>query len=206
MIPPNSDHGPTLYIIGGCNGAGKTTASFTVLPDLLNCYEFVNADEIAKGLSPFRPESVAIEAGRLMLHRIDELMNKRVDFAFETTLAASLHLRTIAKAQALGYRVHLLFFWLESVELAQQRVQSRVKEGGHWISSEVIARRYRNGLIRLIDDYLPMVDHTLIFNNSQGRYVLIAEKETGQGLITFDRFVFEKLTNSYELFRHESGN
>ena len=134
MIPPNSDHGPTLYIIGGCNGAGKTTASFTVLPDLLNCYEFVNADEIAKGLSPFRPESVAIEAGRLMLHRIDELMNQRVDFAFETTLAASLHLRTIAKAQALGYRVHLLFFWLESVELAQQRVQSRVKEGGHWIS------------------------------------------------------------------------
>ena len=153
MIPPNSDHGPTMYIIGGCNGAGKTTASFTVLPDLLNCYEFVNADEIAKGLSPFRPESVAIEAGRLMLHRIEELMNQRVDFAFETTLAASLHLRTIAKAQALGYRVHLLFFWLESVELAQQRVQSRVKEGGHWISSEVIARRYRNGLIRLIDDY-----------------------------------------------------
>lgn len=142
-----------MYIIGGCNGAGKTTASFTVLPDLLNCYEFVNADEIAKGLSPFRPESVAIEAGRLMLHRIEELMNQRVDFAFETTLAASLHLRTIAKAQALGYRVHLLFFWLESVELAQQRVQSRVKEGGHWISSEVIARRYRNRLIRLIDDY-----------------------------------------------------
>jgi predicted ABC-type ATPase len=75
MIPINSDNGPTVYIIGGCNGAGKTTASFTVLPDLLNCYEFVNADEIAKGLSPFRPESVAIEAGRLMLHRIDELMN-----------------------------------------------------------------------------------------------------------------------------------
>ncbi len=206
MIPPNSDHGPTLYIIGGCNGAGKTTASFTVLPDLLNCYEFVNADEIAKGLSPFRPESVAIEAGRLMLHRIEELMNQRVDFAFETTLAASLHLRTIAKAQALGYRVHLLFFWLESVELAQQRVQSRVKEGGHWISSEVIARRYRNGLIRLMDDYLPMVDHALIFNNSQGRYVLIAEKETGHGLITFDGVVFEQLTSIYEQFRHESGN
>ncbi len=116
-----------MYIIGGCNGAGKTTASFTVLPELLHCYEFVNADEIAKGLSPFRPESVAIEAGRLMLQRIEELMNQRVDFAFETTLAASLHLRSIAKAQTLGYRVHVLFFWLESVELAQQRLQSRVQ-------------------------------------------------------------------------------
>ncbi|MFM8318862.1 MAG: zeta toxin family protein, partial [Bacteroidota bacterium] len=150
----HTDSVPTMYIIGGCNGAGKTTASFTVLPELLHCYEFVNADEIAKGLSPFRPESVAIEAGRLMLHRIEELMNQRVDFAFETTLAASLHLRSIAKAQALGYRVHLLFFWLESVELAQQRVQSRVKEGGHWISPEVISRRYRKGLIRLMDQYL----------------------------------------------------
>jgi len=127
MIVPHTDSVPTMYIIGGCNGAGKTTASFTVLPELLHCYEFVNADEIAKGLSPFRPESVAIEAGRLMLQRIDELMNQRVDFAFETTLAASIHLRTIAKAQTLGYRVHLLFFWLESVELAQQRVQSRVQ-------------------------------------------------------------------------------
>lgn len=127
MIVPHTDSVPTMYIIGGCNGAGKTTASFTVLPELLHCYEFVNADEIAKGLSPFRPESVAIEAGRLMLQRIEELMNQRVDFAFETTLAASIHLRTIAKAQTLGYRVHLLFFWLESVELAQQRVQSRVQ-------------------------------------------------------------------------------
>ena len=172
----------------------------------MNCYEFVNADEIAKGLSPFRPESVAIEAGRLMLHRIEELMNQRVDFAFETTLAASIHLRTIAKAQALGYRVHLLFFWLESVELAQQRVQSRVEEGGHWISPEVITRRYRNGLIRLMDDYLPIVDHALIFKNSQGRYVLIAETETGQGLITFDEVVYEQLTSSYEQFRQESRN
>lgn len=127
MAHTHTDSVPTMYIIGGCNGAGKTTASFTVLPELLHCYEFVNADEIAKGLSPFRPESVAIEAGRLMLQRIDELMNQRVDFAFETTLAASLHLRSIAKAKALGYRVHLLFFWLESVELAQQRVQSRIQ-------------------------------------------------------------------------------
>ena len=195
-----------MYIIGGCNGAGKTTASCTVLPELLHCYEFVNADEIAKGLSPFRPESVAIEAGRLMLQRIDELMAQRVDFAFETTLAASLHLRSIAKAQALGYRVHLLFFWLESVELAQQRVQSRVKEGGHSISPEVISRRYRKGLIRLMDQYLATVDHALIFDNSHGRHTLIAEKEIGRTLVTFDQAVFELLKGTYEQFRHQQGN
>ena len=202
----HTDSVPTMYIIGGCNGAGKTTASFTVLPELLHCYEFVNADEIAKGLSPFRPESVAIEAGRLMLQRIDELMAQRVDFAFETTLAASIHLRTIAKAQALGYRVHLLFFWLESVELAQQRVQSRVKEGGHSISPEVISRRYRKGLIRLMDQYLATVDHALIFDNSQGRHTLIAEKEIGQTLVTFDQAVFELLKGTYEQIRHQPGN
>lgn len=76
----------TLYIIGGCNGAGKTTASFTILPEILNCKEFVNADEIARGLSPFQPETVSFEAGRIMLQRIDELINEGVNFAFETTL------------------------------------------------------------------------------------------------------------------------
>lgn len=141
-----------------------------------------------------------------MLQRIEELMNQRVDFAFETTLAASLHLRSIAKAQALGYRVHLLFFWLESVELAQQRVQSRVKEGGHSISPEVISRRYRKGLIRLMDQYLATVDHALIFDNSHGRHTLIAEKEIGQTLVTFDQAVFELLKGTYEQFRHQQGN
>ena len=77
---------PNIYIIAGCNGAGKTTASFTILPEMLNCKEFVNADEIAKGLSPFQPESVSFQAGRIMLERIDELLNTGLDFAFETTL------------------------------------------------------------------------------------------------------------------------
>ena len=197
MIPPNSDHGPTLYIIGGCNGAGKTTASFTVLPDLLNCYEFVNADEIAKGLSPFRPESVAIEAGRLMLHRIDELMNQRVDFAFETTLAASLHLRTIAKAQALGYRVHLLFFWLESVEVAQQRVQSRVNEGGHSIHVDVVNRRYKRGIVNLFQKYWDRMDRAWIIDGSKGNFNLIAERKSSNLPTIFVPTAYESIQNQY---------
>ena len=186
-----------MYIIGGCNGAGKTTASFTVLPDLLNCYEFVNADEIAKGLSPFRPESVAIEAGRLMLHRIDELMNQRVDFAFETTLAASLHLRTITKAQALGYRVHLLFFWLESVELAQQRVQSRVNEGGHSIHVDVVNRRYKRGIVNLFQKYWNRMDRAWIIDGSKGNFNLIAERKSSNLPTIFVPAAYESIQNQY---------
>lgn len=126
-----------LYIISGCNGAGKTTASFTVLPDILQCREFVNADEIAKGLSPFNPESVAIEAGRLMLQRVEELLGRGVTFFIETTLATRSYINLVRKAQSKDYRVHLIFFWLETPELAVQRVAERVSKGGHNIPLEV---------------------------------------------------------------------
>lgn len=97
-----------LYVIAGCNGAGKTTASYSVLPDMLNCKEFVNADEIAKGLSPFQPDKVAIEAGRIMLSRIKDLINHNIDFAFETTLATKSYIQFIREAQSKGYMVTLL--------------------------------------------------------------------------------------------------
>lgn len=125
-----------LYIIAGCNGAGKTTASFTILPEVLNCKEFVNADEIAKGLSPFQPEKVSFEAGRIMLNRIDELMKSKTSFAFETTLATKSYKSKVLKAQADGYQVTLLFLWLQNVELAMERVKIRVREGGHNIENE----------------------------------------------------------------------
>lgn len=119
---------PKLYIIAGCNGAGKTTASYTVLPEMLGCKEFVNADEIAKGLSPFNPESVAIEAGRLMLQRMDDLLSEGSDFAFETTLSTRSYVKFIERAQAKGYFVTLLYFWLPTPEQAIERVATRVCE------------------------------------------------------------------------------
>ncbi len=111
-----------LYIIAGCNGACKTTASFTILPTILNCKEFVNADEIAKGLSPFQPEGVAFEAGRIMLRRINELIDSNQDFAFETTLATKSYKTKIINAKANNYHVTLLYLWLQSPNLAVERV------------------------------------------------------------------------------------
>jgi len=131
-----------LYVIAGCNGAGKTTASFTILPEILNCKEFVNADEIAKGLSPFQPKKVSFEAGRIMLNRINELLETNQNFAFETTLATKSYKSKIIKAKKENYNVTLLFFWLETVDLAIERVKTRVIEGGHNIETEVIKRRY----------------------------------------------------------------
>ena len=125
-----------LYIIAGCNGAGKTTASYTVLPEILDCREFVNADEIAKGLSPFNPSSVAIEAGRLMLKRIGELLSAGVSFSVETTLSTRSYINLIHQAQSQGYSVSLIYFWLNSPELAIERVKQRVANGGHDVPAD----------------------------------------------------------------------
>lgn len=175
-----------LYIISGCNGAGKTTASFTILPEILECKEFVNADEIAKGLSPFQPEKVAIEAGRIMLNRINELFADHENFAFETTLSTRSYRNKITEARKNGYDVTLLFFWLQSVELAKERVKTRVSEGGHNIQPEVIERRYLKGIRNLFNIYLPIVDNSYIFDNSEGVHELIAEKEFGELIIAND--------------------
>ena len=173
-----------LYIISGCNGAGKTTASFNILPDLLNCKEFVNADEIARGLSPFQPENVSIEAGRLMLKRIDELINSNQDFSFETTLSTRSFINTIDFAKSKGYYITLIFFWLESIELAKDRVKKRVAEGGHNIESDVIERRYKAGIKNLFNLYFNKVDSLLIYDNSTAESELIAEKEIEDELFT----------------------
>lgn len=177
-----------LYIIGGCNGAGKTTASITVLPQILNCKEFVNADEIAKGLSPFNPEAVAFEAGRLMLNRIKNLLMENENFAFETTLATRSYKNLVLDAHSKGYRVGLLYFWLNDISLAKRRVLSRVSEGGHNISPDVIHRRYINGIKNLFDIYLPIVDHASVFDNSEGKYELIMNRiDNKEDILDTDR-------------------
>lgn len=155
-----------LYIVSGCNGAGKTTASYTVLPEILECREFVNADEIARGLSPFNAEGVAIEAGRLMLQRIEELLKEDVTFAIETTLATRSYVNLVKRAQRQGYRVNLLYFWLSSPELAKRRVAERVSKGGHDIPEEIIRRRYTAGINNLFKLFMPAVDYWAIFDNS----------------------------------------
>ena len=187
-----------LYIIAGCNGAGKTTASFTILPEVLNCKEFINADEIAKGLSPFQPESVAMQAGRIMLARMDELLQKGETFAFETTLATKSYKQKIEWAQANGYEVTLLFFWLDSPNMAKKRVAQRVAEGGHSIPSETIERRYHNGITNLFAIYINMVDICYIFDNSEGRKELIAQKERHKGIIIYNNNKFNLMKNNYE--------
>jgi len=187
-----------LYIIAGCNGAGKTTASFTILPEILGCKEFINADEIAKGLSPFQPESVAVQAGRIMLTRMDELLQKGETFAFETTLATKSYKQKIEWAQANDYEVTLLFFWLDSPNIAKKRVAQRVAEGGHNIPLETIERRYYNGIANLFTIYIDMVDICYIFDNSEGRKELIAQKERHKDIVIYNNDKFNLMKNNDE--------
>jgi predicted ABC-type ATPase len=175
-----------LYVIAGCNGAGKTTASYTILPEILDCDEFVNADEIAKGLSPFRPEKAGIQAGRLMLQRIKSLITKEQDFAFETILATKSYKNFVADAQANGYSVTLIFFYLSSQDLAVKRVETRVKEGGHDIPENVIRRRYENGLKKFFNIYSSIVDEWMFIENSGEPYQLIAQKTKSEVKIYID--------------------
>jgi predicted ABC-type ATPase len=186
-----------LYIIAGCNGAGKTTASYNILPQILDCKEFVNADEIAKGLSPFQPEKVALQAGKIMLRRIDELLYQGADFAFETTLSTKTYQQTVLKAQEKGYFVSLLFFWLNNVQLAKQRVAFRVQEGGHHIPDEVIERRYQRGLKNLFELYMPICDNVMLFDNSEENPIFVMELEQGEPMKIWDEKLFLKIKNSY---------
>jgi predicted ABC-type ATPase len=164
-----------LYVIAGCNGAGKTTASYTILPEILDCKEFVNADEIARGISPFQPEKAGIEAGRLMLKRIKKLLELGQNFAFETTLSTRSYVQFIDRAKEMGYQVTCLFFWLNSEELAISRVKTRVREGGHHIPEDVIRRRYKSGLRNFFNLFLIKVDNWLFVNNSGDDYEIVAE-------------------------------
>ncbi len=174
----------TIYIISGCNGAGKTTASLTILPEILNCKEFVNADNIALGLSPFQPEKVAFEAGRIMLERIETLLKLNENFAFETTLSTKSYKHRLLEAKENGYTVKLLFFWLPSIEMAINRVAIRVSEGGHNIPTEVITRRYSRGIENLFKIYIPLCDDWAVFDNSNNTPELIAEGINSEAIVT----------------------
>jgi predicted ABC-type ATPase len=171
---------PNLYIIAGCNGAGKTTASNTIFPDILDCNEFVNADYIAAGISPFNPEGAAFEAGRIMLHRINQLLTEGKDFAFETTLSTRSYVSFIQKAKDAGFRVSIVYIWLSSPEQAKERVAMRVAQGGHHIPDDVVERRYYKGIKNLFKLFMPVCDYWIIGDNSLGKLSTIA---SGTGIV-----------------------
>lgn len=193
---------PKLYIISGCNGAGKTTASYTILPDMFNCEEFVNADEIAKVLSPDNPELAAIKASKFMLERINELIEKGEDFGIETTLATRTLVKVIVDAQKRGYVVTLVYFWLTMPELAIERVRLRVASGGHNVPGKTIIRRYYVGMDHLFRLYLPICDYWILIDNSKIPSKIIAEG--GLSIVTkiHNKTAYNLLTN-YERIRNE---
>ncbi|PKP42211.1 MAG: zeta toxin [Bacteroidetes bacterium HGW-Bacteroidetes-10] len=191
---------PKLYIISGCNGAGKTTASYTILPEMLACREFVNADEIARGLSPFKPESMSIQAGKIMIERIDNLITNGTDFAIETTLATKMYTKVIKYAQERGYKVTLLFFWLSVPNLAVERVKMRVASGGHNIEEKTIRRRYDIGIKNLFSLYIPLCEYWMIINNSTIPQELIAEGGKALEPKIYNKPSYNKMLN-YERIR-----
>ena len=168
--------------------------TFTILPEMLDCKEFVNADEIAKGLSPFQPESVSFQAGRIMIDRISELINLEVDFALETTLTTLSYVDTIRLAKQKSYTITLIYFWLDDVDLAIERVKTRVSEGGHNIPEEVIRRRYSRGITNLIDKFISICDYWIVINNSSRPYTFVAQGQSSEEKI-YDETVWQTIKN-----------
>jgi predicted ABC-type ATPase len=168
---------PTVYIIAGPNGAGKTTFAREYLSRYAHCDEFVNADLIAAGLAPLKPERAAIAAGKLVLLRIRELMAKNVNFGFESTLSGKTNVALIKEMKRKGYEVNLFYLWLKNSTLACQRVTSRVKLGGHDVPVSDIRRRYINGLRNFVLLYKTLADVWILFDNSRKYPHLIAKKE-----------------------------
>ena len=157
---------PNLYIVAGPNGSGKTTFARRFLPEYARCLEFINADYIAGGLSPFAPEKAAVEAGKIMLRRFKELAARKRDFGFETTLAGATLVRQIEILKSQGYRIHTFYLWVASPELALQRIADRVRNGGHDVPEAVVRRRLDKSLRNLLRLYLPLADTWIIFDNS----------------------------------------
>ena len=166
---------PRMYIISGCNGSGKTTASYTLLPEMLECNQFVNSDEFAKSLSPFNPSEASVSASRYMLQKIYYLLGNHLDFCVETTLATRSLMGIINDAKSRGYEVLILYLWLKSPELAISRVKSRVEAGGHNIPEHVVRRRYYMGLNYFFETYAPVCDRWILADNTTSPFNIVAE-------------------------------
>ena len=164
-----------VYIIAGPNGSGKTTFATKFLPDYVKCPNFVNADLIAQGLSPFSPRSAAIKAGKLVLSQIHEYIRMNVDFAFESTLAGKLYINLFKKLKTRGYRIHLFFLWVPDAKLAIARIEDRVSDGGHDVPVQDIKRRFKRSTYNFFKLYQPLADSWMLFNNAGSIPALIAK-------------------------------
>lgn len=189
--------GKRIFIIAGPNGAGKTTTAISLLPELIRIHDFINADEIARGLAPLNPESMSLTASKLMIKRLRELLASDRNFAFETTGAGTNYLRYLKEAKKEGYEINLIFLWLPNPEMAIKRVAARVSQGGHSIPKDTVKRRYYAGLKNLVKYYLPLADSVLIVDNSTvtSRKV-IARKDLKERLEIEDQEIWERITGN----------
>lgn len=188
-----SSNKPLLVIISGPNGAGKTTSALKLLPRKFKISKFINADFIARGLSPLDPSVSAIEAGRLMLARIEESVTRKESFAFETTLSSRVFLNLINKCKDRGYEIVVLYISLASPELAISRVKARVLKGGHTVPEETIRRRFYRGLNNFFNLYSKLADYWILGDNSGAYPELIAEKNPISNEIFYNRDIYARI-------------
>ena len=189
--------GKNVYIIAGPNGSGKTTFANKFLPDYAECPNFVNADLIAQGLSPFSPRTAAIKAGRLVLGQIHEFAEKGVDFGFETTLSGKSYVKLLKELREKGYKLHLFFLWIPGPQLALERIKERVSEGGHDIPAQDVRRRFNRSITNFLKLYQPLLDSWIIFNNAGVIPALIAKSKDGN-LVVSDEHLFDRIFKNGE--------
>lgn len=184
-----------ILMIAGPNGAGKTTISLELIAKGSVLYEFINADEIAKGLAPLHPESMALTASKLMIKRFKELLDNNKSFAFETTASGTNYIKHLELAKSKKYEISLIFLWLTSPEEAVRRVAQRVKQGGHHVSEETIFRRYYAGIKNILTHYLPIADRAHILDNSseESNKRIIVRKNLNGSVDILDHAIWEKI-------------
>jgi predicted ABC-type ATPase len=188
-----ADEGKDIFILGGPNGAGKTTAAEVLLPQKLRIHAFLNADEIARGISPHNVEAVAFEAGRLLIEKMRTLVREGQSFAFETTCSGKSYIRLLKECQADGWRISLIYLWVPSPEYSIARVARRVSQGGHHIPEDVIRRRYLAGLWNMRHLYLPLAYDAFVYDNRDRALRLIARRAAGSPLIVLDEEVWSRI-------------